>query len=29
LAYWDELSHQDIAVVLGISPGAVATRQAR
>ncbi|MGK5533848.1 RNA polymerase sigma factor [Streptomyces sp. URMC 129] len=26
LAYWDELSHQDIAVVLGISPGAVATR---
>lgn len=26
LAYWDELSHREIAVVLGISAGAVATR---
>ncbi|KAB8171032.1 sigma-70 family RNA polymerase sigma factor [Streptomyces sp. 3MP-14] len=26
LAYWDDLSHQDIATVLGISTGAVATR---
>ncbi|WP_062206663.1 RNA polymerase sigma factor [Streptomyces sp. NBRC 109706] len=26
LAYWDDLPHRDIAVVLGISPGAVATR---
>ncbi|MFJ2651246.1 RNA polymerase sigma factor [Streptomyces sp. NPDC087420] len=26
LAYWDELSHREIAVVLGISVGAVGTR---
>ncbi|MDT0342068.1 RNA polymerase sigma factor [Streptomyces litchfieldiae] len=26
LTYWDELPHRDIAVVLGISVGAVATR---
>jgi RNA polymerase sigma-70 factor (ECF subfamily) len=26
LAYWDELSHRDIATVLGISAGAVTTR---
>ncbi|GAB2908289.1 RNA polymerase sigma factor [Streptomyces mayteni] len=29
LAYWDDLPHRDIAVVLGISPAAVATRLSR